>query len=181
MIKSPRLADKASGFTIIEIFVLIVIACILAAVIFPRFVDFENQNRLATVKENMKIVQMAVEAYATNNDGDYPSQPDDVGFKSYFPGGNADRQNPSGGNYPENPFTHQAEAPLLGKVTDVKQARQLPPADLGGSRMAGKIFYNAIVPAGEDKVIGYAIESADSYGRAFADTQPNTTYVLSNL
>lgn len=179
------MSGKNSGYTIIEIVVIIAIIFVLAGVIFPRYVDFANQTRLTALKENMKIVQMAVEAYAINNNGDYPSQPDDAGFRSYFPGGNCDRQHPKGGNYPENPFTHKAEAPVSGNVTDVKQTRQLPPADLGGSRMAGKIFYNVIVlndiPTGKNKTAGYAIEGANSNGMAITDTKPNMAYVLSNL
>lgn len=181
MIKRHQLSGKNSGFTIIEIFVIIVIVFILAAVIFPRYVDFENQTRLAEIKENMKMVQMAVNAYAINNKGDYPIQPDDVGFRSYFPGGNCNRQNPKGGNYPENPFSHQAEIPTLGKVANVKQTRQLPPADLGGPRIAGRIFYNAIILTGQNKAIGYAVEAADKNGMAVTDANPNMAYVLSNL
>jgi type II secretory pathway pseudopilin PulG len=180
VIKSHQLFGRNSGFTIIEIFVIIAIVFILAAVIFPRYVDYDNQMRLVTIKQNMKMVQIAADAYAANNNGDYPIQPDDAGFKSYFPGGNCNRQKPQDGNYPENPFTHKQEAPMLGNVTDAKQARQLPPVNLGGSRVAGKIFYNAIIPGGQGKATGYAIEGADGNGIALADKIPNTTYILSN-
>jgi type II secretory pathway pseudopilin PulG len=179
--KSRHVSHKNSGFTIIEIFVIVAIVFVLAAVVFPRYVDFENQTRLAAIKENMRIVQMAVQAYATNNKGEYPIQPEDPGFRSYFPGGNCDRQNPKGGNYPENPFTHKAEAPATGNITDVKQSRHLQPADLGGSRQAGKIFYNVIIPPGKNKAIGYAIEAADQNGMPVMDNAPNTSYILSNI
>ena len=160
---------------------MVLIIFILAVIIFPRFVDFEDLSRQKTVKENMKIVEKSVQAYAANNGGDYPLQPNEPGFKCFFPGGNADRLNPRGGNYPENPYTHVAESPILGKITDVKLTRQLPSVDLGGSRMAGKIFYNAIVEAGQTKTIGYAIQAADKNGHAFTGPQPNMAYVLSNL
>ncbi len=176
-----RLLTKNSGLTIIEVLVLVIILLILAALILPRFFDAENRTRRSTVEENMKIVQMAVQAYAEKNDNTYPLKPDDSGFKSFFPGGNGNSQNPSGGNYPENPFTHMAEAPLPGNVLDIKHIRQLSAVDLGGARMAGKIFYNAIIPAGEKKAIGYAIEGADKDGKAISDPRTHMTYVLSNL
>ena len=160
-----------NGFTIIEILVIVIIVFVLAAVVFPRYVDFENQTRMVAMKENMKAVQTAVEAYAAKNNGDYPLQPDDAGLRSYFPKG----------NYPENPFSHKAEAPALGTVADVQQTRQSLPVDLGGSRLAGKIFYNTVTPVGKDKPIGYAIEGADGNGVAITDTSPNMAYVLSNL
>jgi type II secretory pathway pseudopilin PulG len=178
--KSHQLFGKNSGFTILEIFVIIAVIFILAAVIFPRFVDFDNQIRLEKVGQNMTAVQMAANAYAINNNGHYPIQPDDPAFRCYLPGGNCNSQSPKGGNYPENPFTHKVEPPLLGKISDVKQARQLPPTDLGGSRAAGKIFYNVIIPSGQKEAVGYAIEGADQNGMALAG-KTDSTCVLSNL
>lgn len=176
-----RLLAKNSGLTIIEVVVMAVIVLILVAVVLPRFFDTENRIRQFTVEENMKIVQMAVRAYALNNNDTYPLKADDPGFKSFFPGGNCSSQKPSGGNYPVNPFTHMAEAPVQGNVVDIKRDRQLESADLGGSRMAGKISYNAIIPTGEKNAIGYAIEGIDQDGRAVIEPHTHKLYVLSNL
>jgi type II secretory pathway pseudopilin PulG len=176
-----RSLTKNSGLTIIEILVIVIIVLIFAAVIFPHVVDLEGKARRAAARENMTIVETAVKAYALNNDGDYPFNPEDPGFKSFFPGGNCDSKKPSGGNYPENPFTHILEAPLPGNVTDVNKIRQLPASDLGGTRVAGKIFYNALIPAGKKKAVGYAIEGADRDGKALSDPKTHKTYVLSNL
>jgi len=177
---SHQFFGKNSGFTILEIFVIIAVIFILAAVIFPRFVDFDNQIRLEKVGQNMTVLQMAVNAYALNNNGHYPIQPDDPALKCYLPEGNSNSQSPRGGNYPENPFTHKVESPLLGKISDVKQTRQSPPTDLGGSRVAGKIFYNALIPSGQEEPVGYAIEGADQNGMALAG-KTDRTCVLSNL
>ena len=170
-----------SGFTIIEILVIVIITLILAAIVLPKFFDVENKNRQITIQQNMKIVELAVKAYAVDNKGKYPLSPDDQGFKSFFPGGNCNTKNPQGGNYPENPFTHLNEAPLPGNIVDIKQARQSPPIDLGGPRVSGKIFYNAIVPSQTKETIGYAIEGADKNGIAMPGFPPDLTYVLSNL
>ncbi len=173
--------SKNSGFTIIEVLVLVIIVLILAAIVLPRFFDLENATRHKIVQENMKIMELAVKRYADNTNGIYPLKPDDAALRSFFPGGNHDAKNPEGGNYPENPFTHMREEPLLGNVTDVKQARQSSNVDLGGPRVAGKIFYNALIPTGAEQAIGYVIEGADKSGKAISGPMPNTTYVLSNL
>jgi type II secretory pathway pseudopilin PulG len=170
-----------SGFTIIEVLVMVIIVLMLAAVIMPRFLDVEGKVQQLKVRENMKLVQRAADAFAVSNKGLYPIKADDPAFKSFFPGGNANSQSPEGGNYPENPFTHIAESPLNGSVVDINQARFSPPLDLGGPRAAGKIFYNAIIPHQGGNPIGYAIVGVDKEGRALSGPAPNLTNVLSNL
>ena len=172
---------KHSGFTIIEILVMAIIILILAALIMPRFLDLESKVQEFKVKENMKTVQKAAEDFALKNNGYYPAKANDPAFQSFFPGGNADNKSPQAGKYPENPFTHTNEAPLPGNIVDIQQTRFRPPFDLGGPRMAGKIFYNSINSAQEEQSIGYAIVAADKYGKALTGPSPNMTYILSNL
>ncbi len=171
---------RQSGLTIIEALIMAVIILGLAAVIMPRFLDVEAKTQLLKVKQNMIIVAMAAQAYA-NKVGKYPLAADDPGFRSFFAGGNADSQSPSGGNYPENPFTHIAEAPVNGNIVDVKRTRFSPPLDLGGPRVAGKIFYNAIIPSEGGSAIGYAIVGAGKDGKAVSGPSPQMTSILSNL
>jgi type II secretory pathway pseudopilin PulG len=176
---NPRL--RQSGLTIIEGLIMVMIVLVLAAIVMPRFLDAEGKIQQLKVKQNMRIVQMAADAYAVSNLGKYPLSADDPGFKSFFPGGNANIQSPSGGNYPENPFTHIEEAPVNGNITDVKQTRYSPPLDLGGPRVAGKIFYNAIVSSEGGNPIGYAIVGAGKDGKAMSAPSPQLTGILSNL
>jgi len=172
---------RQSGLTIIEALIMVIIVLGLAAVIMPHFLDVEGKVQQLKVKHNMRIVQMAADAYAINNMGKYPLKGDDPGFKSFFPGGNTNSQSPVGGNYPENPYTHIEEAPLEGNIIDVKQTRFSPPLDLGGPRVAGKIFYNAIISSDGGNPIGYAIVGAGNDGKAIPGPSPHMTGVLSNL
>ncbi|MEO0084138.1 MAG: prepilin-type N-terminal cleavage/methylation domain-containing protein [candidate division WOR-3 bacterium] len=81
------------GFTLIELLVVILIIGILLALVLPNFVLFTERARRASVKDNMHVIQTALEAYATDHFGCYPVQ---VGVVSvgeehpllfYFPGG----------------------------------------------------------------------------------------------
>jgi prepilin-type N-terminal cleavage/methylation domain-containing protein len=100
------------GFTLIELLVVILIIGILLALIIPNFVLFQERARRSSVKNNMHVVQTALEAYAIDHYGNYPNEdiswePDDEeGIVLWFPGGD-----PYGiederiiGNFPVNPY-----------------------------------------------------------------------------
>lgn len=179
--KLAAFQPRNSGFTIIEVLMMVVIVIILAAIITPRLLDVENKMKQVKVRQNMRIVQLAAEAYASSNSGQYPIKADAPVFKAFFPGGNCNIDDPQGGNYPVNPYTHVAEAPLSGNIIDVKHVRFSPPLDLGGPSMAGKIFYNAIITPENGGTTGYAIIGAGKDGRALPGPSPQLTIVLSNL
>jgi prepilin-type N-terminal cleavage/methylation domain-containing protein len=60
------------GFTLIELLVVIVIIGILVAIALPNFIKIKIKAREAEVKQNMHAIQLAVERYATDNEGRYP-------------------------------------------------------------------------------------------------------------
>ena len=66
------------GFTLIELLVVILIIGILLALIIPNFVLFQERARRTSVKNNMHVIQTCLEAYATDHNGNYPSE--DVGL-----------------------------------------------------------------------------------------------------
>jgi type II secretory pathway pseudopilin PulG len=85
---------------------------LILALIVPNFVRFQERARRSSVKENMRVLQTALEAYAADHGGEYPgvesdwSNPEDF-FYAYLPGGD-----PSGtdrsliyGQLPLNPYT----------------------------------------------------------------------------
>jgi type II secretory pathway pseudopilin PulG len=175
-----QLRLKNSGFTIIEILVMVIIILMLAAVIWPHFLDVENQAQRLKVVQNMKTVQKAAEDYAKKSDGYYPIKSEDIVFKSFFPDGNADNKNPQNGTYPENPFTHLKEAPLDGNITNIEKLQSIETIDLGGARVSGKIFYNPLILSDSDKAIGYIILGADQNGRALSLEKSGHALTLSN-
>ena len=68
-----RLAKRPRrGFTLIELLVVVVIIGILASIALPSFVGAQDKARNAAVKGNLETVRMALEQYATDNNGSYP-------------------------------------------------------------------------------------------------------------
>src|SRR5512137_1943856 len=102
------------GFTLIELLVVILIIGILLALVIPNFVLFAERARRTSVKNNMHVIQTSLEAYATDHNGNYPSEESDWTdaediFYAYFPGGDpiGVDGSPIYGNAPLNPYTGQ--------------------------------------------------------------------------
>lgn len=64
------------GFTLIELMIVIVLFCILAAIVIPTAIANRDHAREAVVKDNANKLQYAVEDWATGHDGEYPSPPE---------------------------------------------------------------------------------------------------------
>lgn len=63
---------NASGFTLIEVMVVVVILGILAALIVPKIMSRPEQARMVKVKQDLLAIQSALDLYKLDN-GRYPS------------------------------------------------------------------------------------------------------------
>jgi len=63
---------QVSGFTLIEVMVVVVILGILAAVVIPKIMSRPEQARLVKVKQDISAIQSALDLYKLDN-GIYPS------------------------------------------------------------------------------------------------------------
>jgi len=65
-------ALRSKGFTLIELLVVIVIIGILVAIALPNFIKIKDKAKEAETKQNLHAIQLAIERYATDEDGNYP-------------------------------------------------------------------------------------------------------------
>jgi len=63
---------ERKGFTLIELLVVIVIIGILVAIALPNFIKIKDKAKEAEVKQNLHAIQLAIERYAVDMDGNYP-------------------------------------------------------------------------------------------------------------
>jgi type IV pilus assembly protein PilA len=64
-------SGSESGFTLVELLVVMLILGILAAIAIPSFFNQRDKARDADAKADAKTAQTAIETYATENDGEY--------------------------------------------------------------------------------------------------------------
>ena len=67
-----RLTIGSTGFTLIELMIVICILGILAAISIPMFMRMLDNAKEASTKTNMHTVQISAEDYGVQNDGRYP-------------------------------------------------------------------------------------------------------------
>lgn len=70
---------RTSGFTLIEVMVVVVILGILAAIIVPKIMSRPEQARIVKVKQDILAIQSALDLYKLDN-GSYPTT--DQGLQS---------------------------------------------------------------------------------------------------
>ncbi len=64
-------AQSESGFTLVELLVVMLILGLLAAIAIPSFFNQRDKAADADAKSSARTAQTAIETYATDNDGNY--------------------------------------------------------------------------------------------------------------
>ena len=94
------MTSSKSGFTLIELMIVVVIIGLLASVAIPNFISMMGRAKEASVKTNMHVMQTAAEDFAAVSSGRYPDSGADLAddglrLMDHVPFS----------SYPPNPFT----------------------------------------------------------------------------
>jgi general secretion pathway protein G len=94
--RADRLRHSETGFTLIEIMVVVIIIGLLAAVVVPQFLGRVDDARVAKAKEDIQALETALTMYKLDN-FNYPTpeqglkalveKPNDPNVKNWRPGG----------------------------------------------------------------------------------------------
>ncbi len=106
--KKTSMSD-ASGFTLIELIIVVLILGILAAIAIPNFMAFRDHSREAKVKSDCHTVQLTTESFSVDNDGVYPNDLTDT-----LPNGDTLLDLLPGGSLLKNAWTNQTTEPRDG-------------------------------------------------------------------
>lgn len=91
-----------SGFTLVEILIVVIILGILAAIVIPQFTDASTQARLSSLKSNLQTIRSQIELYKVQHNDSPPTSA--ATFDAQMTAVGADGYGPYLQAVPTNPF-----------------------------------------------------------------------------
>jgi general secretion pathway protein G len=112
MMTARRQESRVSGFTLIEVMVVVAILGILAAIVVPRIMDRPDQARIVKARQDIRVVQSALDLYRLDNFR-YPSTEQGLQALVTKPSGSPEAKNWKSGGYldklPKDPWGNEYE------------------------------------------------------------------------
>jgi len=81
VVEKAQAGPRGSGFTLVELLVVIVVLAILAAIVLPKFVDSSQRSKESSLRSNLRLLRDALQRFY-NDTGSYPAQLADLAGKS---------------------------------------------------------------------------------------------------
>jgi len=78
----PNTLHRRSGFTLLELVVVVMILGILAAIAAPRFIDTMGVATDNSAMRSLRVVRRAIETFSTTHGGAFPSDQNGTMFKN---------------------------------------------------------------------------------------------------
>src|SRR3954466_51230 len=138
-----RMAREESGFTLIELLVVMLIIGLLAAIAIPTFFNQREKARDAGAKEMAHTAQVAMETYATDNNGAYTGV-DPAALNTI------DNSLSLAAGAPPKPFLSAASAPTANSWT-LTITSPTGNTFLIARSAAGALSFTCTVPAGNNR------------------------------
>ncbi len=135
--------SRSQGFTLIEIMVVVVILAILAAAVVPRIMDRPDQARMTKAKQDVQVLESALELYRLDN-FNYPSTQQGLEALVQRPSGEPAAPNWKSGGYikslPKDPWGNEyqylnpgikSDVDIFTYGADARPGGEGPAADIG--------------------------------------------------
>ncbi len=130
-----RKLHEATGFTLIEVLIVVVILAILAVAVVPQFTDSSDDAKESTALMNLHTLRSQIQLYRVQHNGLTPSATlQELTIQTDASGNPGTEFGPYLQFIPENPFT--------GSNT-VRETTENPPTAASGAADAGWLYHKA--------------------------------------